>query len=497
MPLDAGQVLVNRYRIVRQVGQGGFGAVYRAWDLTLKAPVAIKENYDTDPQAQQQFEQEALLLAHLRHPNLPRVSDHFIIPQQGQYLVMDFVEGKSLGDMLRERGGPLSEAEVLPSIRQICDALEYLHTRTPPVIHRDIKPDNIILTADGRAMLVDFGISKVYDSGQETMIGAKAVTPGYSPPEQYGMGKTDARSDIYSLGVTLYTLLTGQTPPESVLLFAGRETLLPPRQANSGVSPAVEGAILAAMALNMSQRLGNATMLRDALAGRAVAPLPSVARPAAPAPTVRVEPRRGGMPAWIWGVGALLLVVGVAAVFLLLRDGGSRNQEPTPEDTRVPGETQPVAAAPTQVVEVASPTTASILTKTPIQPTDTPVVPTSPATATAGLATDTPPVALSASPTLVSCPGALPTRLAVGDTARVINYQLNVRAGPSTSDPIVRRLDPDRTMEILDGPVCNGGQLWYYILSETIRPRDGSQPYQAEGWLVEESGGAYYLEPVN
>ena len=90
----------------------------------------------------------------------------------------------------------------------------------------------------------------------------------------------------------------------------------------------------------------------------------------------------------------------------------------------------------------------------------------------------------------------LPARLGVGDTARVINYQLNVRSGPSTDEPIVRRLDVGRTMEVLDGPVCDDGQLWYYIRSETIRPRDGSQPYQAEGWLVEESDGDYYLEPA-
>lgn len=118
-------------------------------------------------------------------------------------------------------------------------------------------------------------------------------------------------------------------------------------------------------------------------------------------------------------------------------------------------------------------------------------IPTAPTSTKAAVASAT------RTPVTVSCPGALPTRLEIGDTARVINYQLNVRSGPGTRYSIARRLDVGRTMEILDGPVCDDGQLWYSIRSEIIRPRDGSNPYQAEGWLVEESGGEYYLEPVN
>ncbi|WP_374686007.1 SUMF1/EgtB/PvdO family nonheme iron enzyme [Promineifilum sp.] len=331
MTLTIGDVLGGRYRIVKLVGQGGFGAVYRAWDTSLHVPVAVKENLDTSPEAQRQFEHEALLLAPLRHPNLPRVSDHFFLPGQGQYLVMDFVEGKSLEQLMAERGGPLPESQAVTWIGQVCDALEYLHTRTPPIIHRDIKPQNIIINAEGRAVLVDFGISKVYDPGLSTTVGARAVTAGYSPPEQYGMGKTDARSDVYALGATLYTLLTSQVPPESVLLIAGHETLRPPHEANPGVSPAVEGAILAAMAVNTSQRLGGAGALRDALAGRAVAPLSPVVRPIAPAPTIPVEMRRGGAPGWVWGAAVLLIVLGAAA-FLLLRNRGGEGTQ-TPEAT--------------------------------------------------------------------------------------------------------------------------------------------------------------------
>ena len=212
MPLLPNQILNNRYRIVKLLGQGGFGAVYRAWDLNLDHQRAIKENLDTSPQAQRQFKREAQILDVLVHPNLPRVIDHFIVPNQGQYLVMDFVEWQDLGEMLMN--GPLPEARVLPWIIQVCDALIYLHSQNPPVIHRDIKPGNIKITPDGRAILVDFGISKVYDPTLSTTVGARAVTPGYSPPEQYGKGATDARSDMYALGATLYHLLTGQAPPQ-------------------------------------------------------------------------------------------------------------------------------------------------------------------------------------------------------------------------------------------------------------------------------------------
>ncbi len=277
MTLATGAILDNRYRIARLVGQGGFGAVYRAWHLSLNLPIALKENRDSGPESQRQFEREARLLAALRHPNLPRVMDHFVIPGQGQYLVMDFIEGRSLRALLEARGGPLDEAEALPWMRQVCDALTYLHTRTPPIIHRDIKPDNIIITNDGRAMLVDFGISKVYDPDKGTTVGAKAVTPGYSPPEQYGRGRTGAWSDVYSLGATLYTLLTGQVPPEAPDLSSGADELTPPAEANPVISAATARAIEAAMTLPISQRLPDAAEFTQAL-------------PLAVEPTERVTP---------------------------------------------------------------------------------------------------------------------------------------------------------------------------------------------------------------
>ena len=183
MSLSLGQVLNSRYRIVRLLGQGGFGAVYRAWDTNLNEPVALKESFETTPSAQKQFQLEAKLLFKLHHANLPRVHDFFIIQDQGMYLVMDYIEGEDLGQMQERNGGPLPEAQVLPYIKQVCDALIYLHNLNPPIIHRDIKPANIRIDSQGQAFLVDFGIAKVYDANLKTTQSARAITPGFSPVE--------------------------------------------------------------------------------------------------------------------------------------------------------------------------------------------------------------------------------------------------------------------------------------------------------------------------
>jgi len=266
MPLSSGQVLNNRYRIVKLLGQGGFGAVYRAWDMNLERPCALKENLDTTPQAQRQFKREAQILFDLTHPNLPRVIDHFVIQGQGQYLVMEFVEGEDLGEMLARAGKPLPEMDTLKWAEQICNALTYLHNQNPPVIHRDIKPKNIRITPQGQAVLVDFGIAKIFDANLQTTVGARAVTPGYSPPEQYGQGATDAQSDIYSLGATLYTLLTGKQPPESVYILAdSRHTPPTIRALNPAVSERTSAAVAQAMQVDRTRRFDHVDEFRRAL----------------------------------------------------------------------------------------------------------------------------------------------------------------------------------------------------------------------------------------
>ena len=299
MPLNPGTILNNRYRTVKLLGQGGFGAVYRAWDLTLERQCALKENLETSPEAQRQFEREAKLLANLSHSNLPRVTDHFVIPGQGQYLVMDYIEGEDLQDKLAGGVG-LPESVVLPWIIQICDALIYMHNQPQPVIHRDIKPANIKITPpdalnpQGKAVLVDFGIAKSFDPHTKTTAGARAVTPGYSPLEQYGAATTDARTDIYALAATLYALLTGQAPPVSTDRVVGAP-LPPPRTLNDGISPGVETAILKAMEIQPENRFQTAIEFKAALlkaagaAAQVYAPSTTVATPLA---TVAVPSER-------------------------------------------------------------------------------------------------------------------------------------------------------------------------------------------------------------
>lgn len=266
MPFSSGQTIKDRYRITHLLGSGGFGTVYRAWDLNLKISCAVKENLENSPEAQRQFIREAELLAKLKHPNLPRVTDYFLIAGQGQYLVMDFIEGDDLEILRNRAGGSLPESQVLPWIAQVCSALTYLHRQDPPIIHRDIKPANIAITPQGNAVLMDFGIARQQIVGQATAIGAKAVTPCFSPPEQYTGRGTDARSDIYSLGATLYTLLTGLELPESIVRITGTDKdLRSPNYLNPGISKLVSDAIMRAISLDPNQRFATVEDFQAAL----------------------------------------------------------------------------------------------------------------------------------------------------------------------------------------------------------------------------------------
>jgi len=273
------------------------GAVYQAQDLRLGGrPVAVKENFDASAQAQAQFQLEANMLANLNHPNLPRVMDHFIEPSGKQYLVMDFVEGEDVEQMLA-RQGRLTESQALLWFGQVCEAVEHMHGQRPPIIHRDIKPANVIVTPAGKAMLVDLGIAKLYQYGQKTVAAARAVTPGFSPPEQYGGAPTDTRSDIYALGATLYCMVTGQVPPEAMDRLGGAR-LTPPRQLNLAVSPTTEGAILWAMELDSMSRPQTVGELRQALGRRPVEyTVPPVPAPAVPSVQPLVKPRPAPVPA--------------------------------------------------------------------------------------------------------------------------------------------------------------------------------------------------------
>ncbi|MDF1515194.1 MAG: serine/threonine-protein kinase [Anaerolineae bacterium] len=283
--LETNTQLKGRYRISGPIGQGGMGAVYRADDTLLSGRVcAVKEiipDSDISPemlqQLQDQFRQEASILARLDHPNLPKVSDHFT--QNGrEYLVMDYVPGQNLHELMLQSKSEntfLNEKTVLDWADQLCDALTYLHTQDPPILHRDIKPSNIKVTPSGLIKLVDFGLVKVLstDEARTVTVVQGQGTAAYTPLEQYGGddSHTDIRSDVYALGATLYHLLTNRAPAAARERFLNPGSLIDPRNINSHLSPSVHQAILSALELHPDQRPPNISAFKLAL-HRAVFP---------------------------------------------------------------------------------------------------------------------------------------------------------------------------------------------------------------------------------
>jgi serine/threonine protein kinase len=264
MTLENGYLLNQRYRIVDILGQGGMGAVYRAVDENLDVSVAVKENSFFSEDYARQFQREAQILASLRHPNLPRVFDYFVLDQQGQYLVMDYIEGEDLRQWMG-RKEEVTEIEIIQIGLAICNALIYLNSRKPAIVHRDIKPGNVKITPDGEVVLVDFGLVKVLDDKEITTTAARAMTPGYSPPEQYGSDPTDHRSDIFSLGSTLYAALTGFLPEDSLARTTGKSTLTPLQDHNPQVSDRTAAAIEKALELRFEDRWQTAEDFKQAL----------------------------------------------------------------------------------------------------------------------------------------------------------------------------------------------------------------------------------------
>jgi serine/threonine protein kinase len=262
--LESGYLLHNRYRIIEILGQGGMGAVYRAVDENLGVDVAVKENLFTTDDYARQFRLEAVILANLRHPNLPRVTDHFVIAGQGQYLIMDYIDGEDLRQRI-ERTGFVSEEETILIGAAMCDALQYLHSRKPSIIHRDLKPGNVRITPDGHVYLVDFGLAKLIKGSQATTTGARAMTPGYSPPEQYGTARTGPRTDIYSLGATLYATLTDVIPEDGLARAMDNIELTPLRKHNPKVSRKLAVAIEKALAVRPEDRFQSAEEFKLAL----------------------------------------------------------------------------------------------------------------------------------------------------------------------------------------------------------------------------------------
>jgi serine/threonine protein kinase len=378
-------VLQGRYRIIRQLGQGGMGAVYEAVDQRLDTTVALKETLFADERLRKQFEREARLLARLHHPALPRVSDHFA-EGDGQFLVMQFIPGDDLSEMMTRKRGPFPADQALTWADQLLDALDYLHTQDPQIIHRDIKPQNLKLTSRGQIILLDFGLAKG-QAGEVSRVTTGAsifgYTPNYAPLEQIqGLG-TDSRSDLYSLGATLYHLMTGVKPPDALtraaaLVNGQPDPLAPASEVNASIGKEVDQVLVKSMAQNREQRFASAARMRRALYGTEEvstvvnrAEAQTVLFPRGAAPTVAVptqtEVRQPTVAAGETTVfrrssrGKAIPIISSAAVLLLVLSGALgfyawrkpddkaaqlTGATPSPEETASPSPAAPIVASP-------------------------------------------------------------------------------------------------------------------------------------------------------
>ncbi len=375
--LPVGEVFHDRYQIKQVLGKGGFGATYLVDDLRVGKHRALKEVPEL------LFDKyEASLLGRLDHPAIPDIIDN-LVANGMRYMVLKFGGSRTLGSERKsspDRRIPLTK--LLPWVRQLCEVLVYLHSQNPPVIHRDLKPDNILLNEDERIMLIDFGIAKEFSS-EHTRASANAVSESFSSPEQVAGTGTDMRADIYSLGATFYALLTGTNPPGAFSRLSGQE-LVAPSQIVADMPPEVDNAIMKALNLKKEDRQqsvnefadaldsgesGNTRLRQDGQTAR-YAPLPNqennaVTGPTAaqvtgnadksvPATSVSHHKAPVGKPVWAW-VGAmavLALGVGITVSFLKTPETG-KAQEVTQKVRQT--ESPPVPAANPVLVETKPP----------------------------------------------------------------------------------------------------------------------------------------------
>jgi eukaryotic-like serine/threonine-protein kinase len=410
--LKSDEILANRYRLILLVGQGTMGAVYDAEDMVFHRRVALKQmRYPPEAserakeQTRDQFEREAKILATLRHPNLPRVTDYFALADQ-QFLVMDYIEGQSLEEILELHHGGLEESTVLDWADQLLSALTYIHRHG--LVHRDVKPANIRVTPDGHVFLVDFGLVKTFDPvSPKTATAVRGLgTPQYAPPEQYDaeLGHTEPRSDLYSLGATMYHLLTGEPPATVTRRVSSPGAFRSVRQLAPTVSPDVERVILRAMEVSITKRFASAGDMREALrlahAQLVVDPSRTSALPAAELLRARRQQRRRILEA---GAG-LLVMLGIVVMAFVAAGPSS------------PLSTTPTAVTPTNPSSNGVPLVVSSETVTPLSatPTLTRVPDTATATATAtASATST----ATATATSTATPTPSPTRRRVTVTS--------------------------------------------------------------------------------
>ena len=265
-------LLQNRYQIIRSIGHGGMGAVYLARDQRLGHTVALKETFFTEDRMRRAFEREARLLAHLRHPALPKVTDHFD-EDGGQFIVMEFISGEDLEMLLAQRGEAFPVEQVLAWGDGLLKALDYLHAQSPPILHRDIKPANLKLTPQGEIILLDFGLAKGTAGQTSSVMTSRSVfgfTPNFAPLEQIQGTGTGPRSDLYALAATLYYLMTAAIPPDALTRITAvangqADPLCPADEVNPQIPRVVAEVLMKTMAHNRDHRPESAAAMRALL----------------------------------------------------------------------------------------------------------------------------------------------------------------------------------------------------------------------------------------
>ncbi len=402
----------GRYVLERVLGQGGFGITYRATDTKLGRPVAIKEFFmagstragatvQPSPTIAEQFRdrkerfrEEARTLARFRHPGIVQVFE-FFDENNTVYMVMEYLEGRSLRQLARMAGGMIQERQAVAYVLQVADALEAVHAEG--LLHRDVKPDNLLVLDDGNVVVIDFGTARQF-GGEGSAVMSQTLSPGYAPIEQYSeRGHFGPAIDVYALGATLYELVTGEMPMGSIDRGVGHE-LVPPSRLKPDLSPHVEGAILWAMEMDAADRPQSAAAFAAALRGerspgaagdttrRVGAGLPGAgdtrAEPTPPPPPPPPPPARRSRAGLYAGLG-LGAVVAVAAVGAFLAFGGDDPQPTIADPTQPPPPTQtappPTTAGPGTTAAATTTTQADTTTTDPTGTTTIPVVPTIPA----------------------------------------------------------------------------------------------------------------------
>lgn len=406
--LEPNSLLQGRYRVVRILGQGGMGTVFEATDERFGSRVALKQALVLDSELASAFEREARLLRTLRHAALPGVIDYFA---EGNlwFLVMDYVAGEDFSTLAERANGPLPVATVLAWGDQLLDVLGFLHDHTPPIVHRDVKPQNLKLTPEGRIVLLDFGLAKGAAGDMATTSAHKSVygyTPQYAPLEQIRGSGTDPRSDLYAAAATLWSLLTGQPPPDalsraSAIVTGQADPMRPAHELNPAVPERVSAALHWALAQAPAERPASAAVLRQRLRDGATAapgdpatrverhgdpfatvaevratmpnggdertlPAPDLPR-VSPASTMHAAPRRSSVTLVV--VAIALVAIGVAVPFVIAIFAGSFDNapstKPTQNEKKPTGETtdtsKPVAPKPVTVdlLAVADPSSSS------------------------------------------------------------------------------------------------------------------------------------------